>query len=353
MSKKKYLALILCLLMLVSLFTGCGQSNTSASDTNGTEDSSTKADTTADTSKSNYEIAVVVKITGIQFFNVMEDGVKKAGQELGVNAYVVGPTEADAAEQVKIIEDLITEKVDAIIVDPNDATALEAVLQRARDAGILVISTESPGQVGADYDVELINNYNFAVANAESLAKAMGGKGQYAIYVGGLSTPLHNAWADVVQDYLSKNYPDMKLATDRIACGEDAALARTTTLNLLTTYPDLKGVIAFGSQGPLGAAEAIKESNLVGQFAIVGNVVPSEASEYLKDGSITQGYLWNPADTGYACVYTAYQLLNGGSVTDGKFEVPGVGAPDASQEGILAYDDTLVITAENADSLGF
>ncbi|MEA4895806.1 MAG: substrate-binding domain-containing protein, partial [Oscillospiraceae bacterium] len=131
------------------------------------------------------------------------------------------------------------------------------------------------------------------------------------------------------------------------------ALARTTTLDLLTTYPDLKGVIAFGSQGPLGAAEAVKESGLVGKFAVVGNVVPSEASAYLKDGSITEGYLWNPADSGYACVYTANQLLSGGKVDDGKFEVPGIGAPTLSDENVLAYDDTLVITKDNADTLGF
>jgi len=345
---KKYLALILSVLMLVALLSACGGSAPASSTA-----PSGGASTEPAAKTSDYEIAVVVKITGIQFFNVMEEGVKKAAEELGVNAYVVGPTKADAAEQVKIIEDLITAGVDAIVVVPNDATALETVLQRARDAGILVISNESPGQVGADYDVELIDNTKFATAVAESAAKAMGGKGQYALYVGGLSVPLHNTWADIAQKYIEENYPDMELATDRIACGEDAALARTTTLDLLTTYPNLKGVIAFGSQGPLGAAEAVKESGLIGKFAVVGNVVPSEASAYLKDGSITEGYLWNPADSGYACVCTALQLLNGGSVTDGKYEVPGIGAPAVSDKNVLAYDDTLVITKDNADSLGF
>jgi simple sugar transport system substrate-binding protein len=350
MSKKKVLALLLGVLMLVSVLTACGSPKATPDNSPG---EATTPSTDPGTSAADYEIAVVVKITGIQFFNVMEEGVKKAAQELGVNAYVVGPTQADAAEQVKIIEDLITAKVDAIVVVPNDATALETVLERAREAGILVIANESPGQTGADYDVELIDNTKFAIAAAESAAKAMGGAGEYALYVGGLSVPLHNTWADIVEDYLGENYPDMKLVTDRIACGEDAALARTTTLDLLTTYPGLKGVIGFGSQGPLGAAEAVKESGLIGKFAVVGNVVPSEAADYLKEGSITEGYLWNPASSGYACVFTAYQLLGGGSVTDGKFEVPGIGAPELKDNGVLAYDDTLVITADNASTLGF
>jgi simple sugar transport system substrate-binding protein len=75
----------------------------------------------------NYEIAVVVKIGGIPWFNRMEVGVKDAASELGVNAYQIGPSDADPAQQVKIVEDLIAKGVDAICVVPNDAKALEPV----------------------------------------------------------------------------------------------------------------------------------------------------------------------------------------------------------------------------------
>ncbi len=49
---------------------------------------------------------------------------------------MVGPTQADAAQQVRAIEDLIACKVDVIGIVPNDAAALEPALQRARAAGI-------------------------------------------------------------------------------------------------------------------------------------------------------------------------------------------------------------------------
>ena len=60
------------------------------------------------------DIAVVVKIGGIPWFNSMEQGIKKAGGELGVNAWMVGPTEADAAQQVRAVEDLIARKAKVI-----------------------------------------------------------------------------------------------------------------------------------------------------------------------------------------------------------------------------------------------
>ena len=56
-------------------------------------------------------IATVVKIGGIPWFNAMEVGIKKAGEELGVDASMIGPTQADAAQQVRAVEDLIARNI--------------------------------------------------------------------------------------------------------------------------------------------------------------------------------------------------------------------------------------------------
>ena len=90
------------------------------------------------------KMGVVVKIGGIPWFNAMEAGIKQRAKELGVNAFMVGPTSADPALQVRAVEDLIAQGVNVIGVVPNDAEVLEPVLQRARDAGIKVITHESP-----------------------------------------------------------------------------------------------------------------------------------------------------------------------------------------------------------------
>src|SRR5207253_1993780 len=101
------------------------------------------------------QIATVVKIGGIPWFNAMEAGIKKAGTELGVDAWMIGPTQADAALQVRAVEDLIARHVDVIAVVPNDAKALEPVFKRAQEAGIKVITHESPDQKYNDWDMEL------------------------------------------------------------------------------------------------------------------------------------------------------------------------------------------------------
>src|SRR5690242_4306412 len=144
----------------------------------------------------NPVIGVVVKIGGIPWFNAMEQGIKRKAGELGVKAFMVGPTSADPALQVRAIEDLIAQKVDVIGVVPNDAEVLEPVLERARAAGIKVITHESPKQKNVDYDFELASAQGFGEAYAKRLVEALGGKGEYAVYVGSLTVPLHNAWAD-------------------------------------------------------------------------------------------------------------------------------------------------------------
>lgn len=331
---KKLLAAILALVMVFS-FTACG----------GSGSDEPKSD-------SDYEIAVVVKVVGIDYFSVFEEGVKKFAEETGINAYVTGPSTADAAEQVNMIQDLVDSGVDAIVVVPNDASAVEEVLKSAQEKGIVTVTTESPDQVGADYDVEMIINDAFADLVAEDAAKSCGGAGQYALYVGSLTVPLHNAWADEVQKYLEKNYPDMKLATDRIACGEDSALAREKTLELLKTYDELNCFICFGSQGPLGAAEAITEEDLIGKVTVVGNIIPSEGADYLKSGAITTGYLWNPADSGYASCYIAQTLLNGGTI-DESFTIPTIDGEIALDGTNLWINNPISIKADNWESFGF
>ena len=95
-------------------------------------------------------IGVVVKIGGIPWFNSMEAGIAEKAEELGAEAFMIGPTSNDPALQVRAIEDLIAQGVDVIGVVPNDAGVLEPVLKRAMDAGIKVILVDN------DIPVELM-----------------------------------------------------------------------------------------------------------------------------------------------------------------------------------------------------
>ena len=134
-----------------------------------------------------------------------------------------GPYQHAHQSQVRAVEDLIAQGVDAIGVVPNDAEVLEPVLARARAQGIKVITHESPRQKNIDWNFEMVSAAGFGIAHAELPAQKMGGEGKYAMYVGSLTVPLHNAWADAAVEYLGKKYPGMELVADRFGVAESSS----------------------------------------------------------------------------------------------------------------------------------
>ncbi len=161
------------------------------------------------------EMVMVVKIAGIPWFNALEKGVKKGGKDFEIDASMVGPANVDPAQQVKLLEDLIAKKVDVIGLVPLDVKVCEPVLKRAQAAGIKVITHEGPEQEGRDWNVELIDSVKFGEVQMQRLAQEMGEEGDYVVYVGTLTTPLHNKWADAAIAYQKEHYPKMKLVADR------------------------------------------------------------------------------------------------------------------------------------------
>ncbi len=304
------------------------------------------------TPREPYEIAVVLRITGVPWFSVMEAGVNKAARELGENAYAVGPKSTDPALQVALVEELIAKGVDAIAVIPNDAASLEPVFQRARDKGIVVLTHESANQVGNDYDLETIDNVRFAERHWDALVECMGtDSGDYGILVGSLDEPTHNLWADAGLRYAAEKYPGLTLVGDRIPAAGDQALARQKVLDLIAAHPNLRGVIGFGVLGPPGAAQAVKQKGLADRICVVGTVVPSHAAPFLKDGSLDRGFLWNPADAGYGLVWLAQAILDGKKIANG-LEIPGLG-PITVDGKVVRTDAMIEINRDNVDTFGF
>ncbi|PYB72415.1 MULTISPECIES: autoinducer 2 ABC transporter substrate-binding protein [Rhizobium] len=295
------------------------------------------------------KVGVVVKIGGIPWFNAMEAGIKEQGQKLGIDAFMVGPTSADPALQVRAIEDLIAQGVKVIGVVPNDAKVLEPVLQKAQAAGIKVVTHESPSQKGADWNFELASSTGFGEAHAKLLAEKMGGKGEYAVYVGSLTVPLHNAWADAAIAYLQKNYPDMKLVGDRYGVAEDVDKSRSTALDLIAAHPDLKGFLAFGSQGPIGAGRAVEERRKTGEIFVIGPFSPGQGQKLIKADAIAGGFMWNPKQAGEVFVTMADRLIKGESIKEGD-DIPGLGVIKPAGNDIIV-DQLLAINKDTVDEL--
>lgn len=264
-----------------------------------------------------HTIVTVVKLSGIAWFNRMEEGVKQYAADTGQNASQVGPASADAALQVQMIEDLIAKKVDAITVVPNSPEALEPVLAKALGQGIKVVGHEASSLKNVTYDVEAFDNAAYGEHLMEALAKAMGGEGEYAVFVGNLSAKTHNEWVDAAIAYQKAKYPKMKLVADKIESTEQQQVAYQKTKELLRTYPNLKGIQGSAGEDVVGAALAVEEAGLTGKVSIVGTSLVSVSGPYLESGEINMISFWDPAKAGIAMNKVAAMAIEGKEVTDG------------------------------------
>jgi len=269
-----------------------------------------------------YKIAFVPKLIGIPYFNAMEEGGKKAAQDLDVEFIYTGPVTADVAKQIEIVDNLITQGVNAIAVAPNDPAAIAPVLKKAKEKGIVVMTSDTDGDF-RDLFVNQALQDEIGYTTMDELAKAMGEEGEFAIVSCGPTAWNLNTWILYELQRLA-NYPKMKLVTIRYA-EEDVQQAINVMLDLINAFPNLKGVIGQCSTSAPGVAEAIEQAGKSGQIVATGISVPSMMAKYVKSGTVKSFVLWNPVDLGYLTVWAAKYLLDGNQFEDGKeYEVPGI-----------------------------
>ena len=178
-------------------------------------------------------MVTVVKIAGIPWFNAVEKGIVKGAKDFNIDASMIGPANVDPAQQVKLLDDLIAKKVTVIGLVPLDVKVCEPVLKRAQAAGIRVITHEGPEQEGRDWNVELIDSVRFGEVQMQRLAKDLNEEGDYVVYVGTLTTPLHNKWADAAIAYQKAHYPKMKLVADRFPGADEIDTSYKTSLDVI------------------------------------------------------------------------------------------------------------------------
>jgi simple sugar transport system substrate-binding protein/rhamnose transport system substrate-binding protein len=297
-------------------------------------------------------IVVMPKLVGIPYFNASETGAVQAGKDLGINVIYTGPTTADASEQVRMLEDYISRGVDAICVAPNDAAALTPVLRRAKQAGIKVLDWDTSADPSVvDLSVHQIDDKTFGEIYFDLLAKAMGDSGDYAILTGGLSASNLNTWIDLGQAYAKSKYPRMNLVTDKVPTDEKQQVAYQRTLDLITAYPNLKGILGYSTPTPIGAAQAVQEKGLKDKIAVIGSGMPTDSGPYLEDGSLDASILWDPAKLGYLTVVLANNLLKGQQPTNGQ-DIPNVGKIQVSGKDVVMGPPT-VFTKENYKQFPF
>lgn len=236
--------------------------------------------------------------------------LREAGTMVWVDwgAPVIG--KVDAAEQLRLIEDAITRRVDAIMLAPLHADALVPGIQRARTAGIPVILVDS----GANTDVynAFLFTDNAAAARlaASELARAIGGQGQVAIInaqAGAATTMLRE---NEFRSHMAANYPGVVIVGVQYSDGH-AHIALNQATDFMTAFPNLVGFYACNEGSTVGTGMAIEQRGMAGQIHFVGFDWSESIRGLIERGVLNATMVQNPFRMGYDGVQSAFDIIQG------------------------------------------
>ncbi len=301
-------------------------------------------------------IAHLPKSIGGAWFTRMYVGFERyAADHENVSVVQIGASEGDAALQNAAIEDFITQaqgKKAGLAITYVSPEATEQTLKKAMDAGIVVIGNEAPAAVNVDYDIEAFDIPSWGASVADDMAEGMGGEGQYLIMVGKLSSAAHMAWAGALQSNLTEKYPNITLVQDPYPEGNyDQQASYEKMMELLKTYPDLKGVFCTSATDSAGIARAIDDSGVQDQTFFITFGTPDLYVDFLKSGATDIVTGWDPSMMGEAMVNMIVKILNGEEIKNGD-DLGAFGFDSVIVEGKLVKGNTWQrITVENVDEI--
>ena len=330
----------------VSIF-GCAKHD--SSQTTGTSGETA----TASAGSHKLRVALLPKIKGISYFSSCFKGAEEAAKELGIDLIYDGPTDGNPRKQAEMIEQWTIDGVEVICVAPNAPDVVASAMQDARAAGVSVITWDADGTAESR---SFFVNQASAQAIGEGLVNAMledlgpDTEGDVVIISADATSENQNAWIETMKPALAKS--KLKLATIKYP-GENASNALADSQDVISKYPNLKGIFGISSVSFPGAAEAVEQSGKGGKILVNGLSTPNDMKKFVQNGTVRSFILWHTVDLGYLTIHVA-KALAAGELKPGATSLKAGRLGELSIVGDnVMLGDILVFTKANIDQYDF
>ncbi|POM21182.1 sugar ABC transporter periplasmic substrate-binding protein [Burkholderia cepacia] len=243
-------------------------------------------------SSAKPKVALVMKSLANEFFLTMETGAKEY-QKHNANQFDLITNgikdETDTANQIRIVEQMIVSKVDAIVLAPADSKALVPVVKKAVDAGIIVVNIDNR----LDPDVLKSKNLNVPFVGPDNrkgarkigdyLAKRLKAGDQVGIIEGVSTTTNAQQRTAGFQDAMKAG--GMKVVS--VQSGEwEIDKGNAVAAAMLNEYPNLKALLCGNDNMAIGAVSAVRAAGKQGKVFVVGYDNINAIKPMLKDGRV-------------------------------------------------------------------
>jgi ribose transport system substrate-binding protein len=264
------------------------------------------------------KIPIIVKDTTSFYWQIVLAGARKAGKDLGVDVPELGAqSESDINGQISILENAVAEKPAAIVISPTEFKALGKPIDEAAKK-VPIIGIDSSADSKAFSSFLTTDNVQGGRIAADGLAEAIKAKygkdeGDVALITSLPGVGSLDARAKGFKEELAAKYPGLKLVADKVADGK-ATTGLNIMTDLITAYPNLRGVFASNLIMAQGAGQAIAENKKADTIKLVGFDSDDKLVGFLKDGTIYALVVQDPYRMGYDGIKTALAISKGEKV---------------------------------------
>ena len=240
-----------------------------------------------------------------------QQGVKLVGP-LVANVEAKGN---EAAQQITDVKTLISQGVQALIINPADSAAIAPALDYAKSKNIPVVTVDVAPSQGTVYMIVRADNTAYGTKSCDYIASHASGPGTIAMVEGDLTSLNARDRATGCTSVISSKYPNFQVkAYETKDWGTDPAVQNATTA--LTAISDLRGIYVHWSVPEDGILAAEKQKNK--KVLLVGNDGAPHECDLIRskqlDATIDQ-----PADKyAYYAIYYAKQAIGGTKYSDGQ-----------------------------------
>lgn len=320
--KKRMLSLLLTVAMGVSLV-ACGSSSSSTTESASTESSSSTTTTTeaaieaaAESTGIAFEdlkIGVVMKSFD-EFQQAAMDGAEETAIAAGVkaeNITIVAPnSESEIMAQVTAVEDMISKKIDILLIDVNQPDTVMNVLQQAHDAGIIIVTIDTDAP---DFDNKVTyigtDNEDAAYTGGLEYLATLEPNSNVVILRGKLGDVNHEARTLGLTNAIEEMGHTLLEVQDANCESDKAATAMEA---FMTKYPgQIDAVMVTSDSMAVGAAQAIKAAGISDDISICGFDGFQSAIDLIETGEVDMIIAQKPYFMGQEGFNCAIGAMNG------------------------------------------
>jgi len=284
-------------------------------------------------------VAYMPPATEFNYYIAIGEGVKAEAASLGAETFMLAPQSgADIAGQMGMIQDVITQGVDAIILSTHDESAAAPLVERAVEAGIVVIivNNDIPNFPSPVHGVVGYSQRRGTYKMGMYVAGMFGGEAKVGVLEG---QPGYHS-TERIGGYLEalSQFPGMEIVAS-LPTSWNVETGNSAMMDLITAHPEINVIVTANDYISIGAAKAAESLNRP-DIANFGNDGDTTGLEEIYAGRWTGTVNTTPFVMGEVVMRVAWDCLNG-TYPGGWVETPVTIVDKTNVINFLCHPETL------------